>query len=317
MPHRHARGARLSAKALLVHSLQDSGASRWASLWLDAGGRIRRCSRRVAAIFGRRVEQLSGWSIQALIPNLPLLPATPGYNLAFVAFWHRDSGRPPLWGLDNQGQRFALDLDLLRARRRSGSAWAPIIRAMIRPRAVAGRADRGAADLDRYMHAVAARAEGVVVTDAQGSIVRLNRSAERMIGCPPDQLRGLALEQIYAALPGVIPRAKVPALWARTGVDARAYVESMTRPFVDRFGVITHEVHTLLDASDRVGADERLIGMARHDHLTELSDRLAPGWPVSAGPAGDRSRMVSRRDPAMESGRSDGDSPAGQPAQPP
>lgn len=267
----------MTATALPAGSLPDNGASRWASLLLDAGGCVQQSSRRVAAIFGRRAEQLSGWTIQALIPALPLQPATPGYNLAFVTFWHCDPGRPPLWGVDSKGDRLALDVDMQRFRREPGRAAAPLIRLMVRCRAVAGRAERGAADLDRFLRAVAGCVEGVVVTDAQGSIVHLNRSAECMIGCPSERLRGIALAQVFAAAPGSIPRSEVPAIWRRTGGGSATctQVEATTRPFVDRFGAVTHEVHTLHDISGRGGAQGQPQRLARGDGLPAVhADRV-------------------------------------------
>lgn len=253
---------------------------------LDCGGRIQQCSRRVAAIFGRRPEQVSGWPIQALIPALPLLPATPGYNLAFVTFWHRGCGRLPLWGFDRNGNRLALEADLQRFRARSVSALAPVIRLFVRPRAVAGRAERGADDLDRFLRAVADSDEGVVVTDRQGSIVRVNRATERMSGCAAQQLHGRPLGQFFAALPGSVARSNVPAIWQRTGSNGHCTpIESMTRPFVDRYGAPTHLVHTLRDNSERAGSREREARATRQgpECAGDDSFRFATALPSPAG----------------------------------
>ncbi len=264
----------MSSTATSARVTQDPAAMPWASMLLDAGGHIRRCGRRAASIFGRRAEQLIGWPIQALIPALPLQPATLGYNLAFVTFWRLDRDRPQLWGVDHKGDRFALDVELCLSRCDSGHAFTPQFRLSIRTRSLRPRPERGESDFDRYLRAVEDQPEGVVLTDVDGSIVRANRSAERMIGRPSETLAGVALRQVFAAAPGVTPRSSLPAVWTRTDGDGTCtHVEATTRPFVDRFGVPTHYVYTLRDVSERECATERLARMVQHDHLTGLPNR--------------------------------------------
>lgn len=58
------------------------GTHAYGSLLLDLTGRIRFCGSAVAALAGQSPEDLECSPIKSLLPRLPLLEHTPGYNLA-------------------------------------------------------------------------------------------------------------------------------------------------------------------------------------------------------------------------------------------
>jgi hypothetical protein len=53
---------------------------------LDASGTIQRCDPMLAEVLQATQEAVVGRHVTAFIPDLPLKPATPGYNLAFATF---------------------------------------------------------------------------------------------------------------------------------------------------------------------------------------------------------------------------------------
>jgi hypothetical protein len=55
-------------------------------LALDAAGNIQRCDTAAAELFFASPEMLVGRHITKLIPELPLKPDTPGYNVAYATF---------------------------------------------------------------------------------------------------------------------------------------------------------------------------------------------------------------------------------------
>lgn len=56
------------------------------SLILDGNGTIRFCSNALANLVGVGAGELVGRTIKSLLPEMPLSPTTPGYNVAFAAF---------------------------------------------------------------------------------------------------------------------------------------------------------------------------------------------------------------------------------------
>lgn len=56
------------------------------SVILDQYGCIRACGQHIAKLAGVAGRTLSGQPIKSLLPKLPFLPDTPGYNVAFAVF---------------------------------------------------------------------------------------------------------------------------------------------------------------------------------------------------------------------------------------
>jgi len=61
--------------------------SQLAMMVLDKFGMVRYCSVFAARLFHAGAQELIGRSINAVVPQLPLRPDTPGYNVAYATFW--------------------------------------------------------------------------------------------------------------------------------------------------------------------------------------------------------------------------------------
>ncbi len=74
-----------------------------ATMILDKSGIVRYCNAAAARLFRASTRELTQRHITALIPGLPFNSETPGYNIAYAAFWA--AGRP--WrvfgGADSRG----------------------------------------------------------------------------------------------------------------------------------------------------------------------------------------------------------------------
>lgn len=85
-----------AANALHIRSPEDSGLNRvcaatrtpkpLGTLILDSKGMVRFCSDALARLAGSTAADMVGASARSFMPDLPLDPATEGYNVAFAAF---------------------------------------------------------------------------------------------------------------------------------------------------------------------------------------------------------------------------------------
>lgn len=89
-----------------------AGADQPATMVLDRLGTVRYCHDEAANLFGTRADSLIGKHIKALIPDLPLNARTPGYNIAYAAFWAPDGPRQGYCGVDSRGRSFGLQIAL-------------------------------------------------------------------------------------------------------------------------------------------------------------------------------------------------------------
>lgn len=83
-----------------------------ASMVLDELGTVCSCSSSTARLFGAGAQPLIGRPVRALIPDLPLRAATPGYNVAYAAFWAAEAPMRDFQALDNRGRPFCVAVSL-------------------------------------------------------------------------------------------------------------------------------------------------------------------------------------------------------------
>jgi len=84
----------------------------FAAMVLDRLGTVRYCHADAARLFGASAHTLVGRHVTELIPDLPFKPRTPGYNVAYAAFWAPDGSRRGFCGVDNEGRSFGLQIAL-------------------------------------------------------------------------------------------------------------------------------------------------------------------------------------------------------------
>ncbi len=79
---------------------------------LDRFGIVDNCNAAAGKLFGAALPTLLGQHVNRFIPGMPLRHRTPGYNLAYAAFW---SGQPRyrrFTGMHCRGNPFELDVRL-------------------------------------------------------------------------------------------------------------------------------------------------------------------------------------------------------------
>lgn len=106
-----------------------------AAIVMDCYGTVRHCSPDLAGLFQTRPRYLIGRHIRDLIPNLPLSPATPGYNAAYATFWAQTGEQRGFEGVDGQGRKFGLRIALIGPKLR---AWRQKTRARRKENARSG-----------------------------------------------------------------------------------------------------------------------------------------------------------------------------------
>lgn len=85
-----------------------------ATMVLDRIGIVRYCNADAAQLFAAGAESLVGKHISALVPDLPFSRRTPGYNLAYAAFWAPDGPCRRHSGVGSSGGSFDLHIALER-----------------------------------------------------------------------------------------------------------------------------------------------------------------------------------------------------------
>lgn len=98
------------------------------TLLLDVNGYIRFCNAAARALFCRDGESLVGRAISAVLPALKLTDATPGYNVAYVAFWYPEGRWHAILGIDSHGDPVALEIALHELRLRDGHTFVATFR---------------------------------------------------------------------------------------------------------------------------------------------------------------------------------------------
>ena len=144
---------------------------------------------------------------------------------------------------------------------------------------------RKQAEIDLRIAAIAFEAqEGMIVTDAQGVILRVNRtfmettgySAEEAVGQTPDLLRsGRHDAAFYRAMWDAVHRTGIwqGEIWNRR-CNGEVYPEWLTITAVkDDSGQTTHYVGTHTDITQRKAAEDEIRHLAFYDSLTLLPNR--------------------------------------------
>lgn len=248
-----------------------------ATMVVDARGQIRHCSRGAAELLDRSPQLLQGHALTDVLPDLPLRQATPGYNLAYLCFhfgadtWHEASAV----GADGDPVQVEVSIAVVQLDRH---IWLLV---SLRPAQAAMR-PRG--HMAHLIATLAASSEAAVVTSAEGIIEYANPAYEALTGYGMQELlgqstrilkSGLHSPDFYQALWEALSAGRTyRAVFANRAKDGRLfYLDEMIRPFLDRYGRITHYVATGRDVSAQVMAQKELQHRADFDGLTGLANR--------------------------------------------
>lgn len=87
-------------------------AGEFALMVLDKHGTVCQCDAAAARLFAAGAQQLIGKPVGELIPDMPLKPDTPGYNVAYAAFWASEACGREFRGRDGRGRAVCLELSL-------------------------------------------------------------------------------------------------------------------------------------------------------------------------------------------------------------
>ncbi|MBI4294006.1 MAG: hypothetical protein HY661_21225 [Betaproteobacteria bacterium] len=83
-----------------------------AAMILDRWGTVRYCDADAACLFHATPNTLVGRHVRELIPELPFDRRTPGYNVAYAAFWTPTGPSRSFSGVDSRGRLFGVWLAL-------------------------------------------------------------------------------------------------------------------------------------------------------------------------------------------------------------
>lgn len=244
---------------------------------LDRCGRIRSCSPAAARLFGRGAAELVQLGVRALIPELPIRENTPGYNLSYAVFTFPAGAWQRFEGCDAIGRMFPIDVSIDTLTLEGKHGYFVSLR-------VPASDDECEIDMQRLIDVASASADAMLITDLEGRITYANPAFEALthfncaevVGRTPRILKsGVQGPKFYtrmwAALQG---GGEFNALVVNRRKNGETFhADESIRPFVDRFGNITHYVATLRDVSLRVRLHERLDYLANHDTLTGLPNR--------------------------------------------
>jgi len=83
-----------------------------ARIVLDRFGVVDNCNAAAEKLFGATLPGLLGQHVNRVIPRMPLRHRTPGYNLAYAAFWSGQLRYRRFTGVHCRGNAFDLDVRL-------------------------------------------------------------------------------------------------------------------------------------------------------------------------------------------------------------
>jgi len=241
---------------------------------VDSGGVIRYANRMCDTLLGWRAEELQGRPMECLVPG-----RVSDHSRLRESYMANPSHRPMASGMEltalhRDGHEVPVDI-ALRPLQMGGRG-----QVLVAMRDVS--ASRAAQQKVRLLSvAIDAAASGVLVTDADGVIVRVNPAVCRMTGYSPDELIG--------ARPSLLKSGRHDAgfyarLWAtlRAGEvwhgdivnrrkDGSEYFEEQTiAPVKDERGRISHYIAIKQDVTERVRAAREL-----REARDELAQRIA------------------------------------------
>ena len=79
---------------------------------LDRFGVVDNCNAAARKLFGAALPGMLGQHVNCVIPGMPLRHGTPGYNLAYAAYWSSHAHYRRFTGIDCRGNAFDLDVRL-------------------------------------------------------------------------------------------------------------------------------------------------------------------------------------------------------------
>jgi PAS domain S-box-containing protein len=176
----HALEQRLRAAVECCHS---------GLLMIDADGKIMLVNREVERLFGYVREELLGRSVDVLVPERYRGPEG-SFRQAFLvdpAFGSIGAGRE-LFGLRKDGHEVPVEIGLTPITTEEGLFVSTIVDLSARKRAE-----------ERFRVAVESSPSGMIMIDASGTVVLVNREIERMFGYTRVELLGQAIEKLVPA----------------------------------------------------------------------------------------------------------------------
>jgi PAS domain S-box-containing protein len=176
----HALEQRLRAAVECCHS---------GLLMIDGDGKIVLVNREVERLFGYAREELLGKSVDVLVPQRHRGPHGT-FRQAFLAepkVRLLGAGRE-LFGLHKDGREVPVEIGLTPVTTEEGLFVSSIVDLSARKRAE-----------ERFRVAVESSPNGMVMIDASGTIVLVNREVERMFGYTREELLGQAIEKLVPA----------------------------------------------------------------------------------------------------------------------
>lgn len=145
--------------------------------------------------------------------------------------------------------------------------------------------DRITADRERRIASIAFEAQqGMIITDADTVILRVNRAFTQMTGYAPEDVIGHKTSRFRSGRQG---RAFYQEMWNSLNTTGKwegelwnrrkngeAFPLWMTITSVrDEHGTVTHYVAALMDITQRKSAEDEIRTLAFYDHLTRLPNR--------------------------------------------
>jgi diguanylate cyclase (GGDEF)-like protein/PAS domain S-box-containing protein len=244
-----------------------------ALLLVDAAGTIRQANRACATVFGWEPHELVGQSVEKLLPP----GAREAHRLHRSGYLTEKGARQmrsgrPLWGLQKSGASVPLLITL------APTGEDELVLAVARPIPTPVMLELQ----ERLTRAaVAAAANGIVITDVHGVIVHVNEAFTRLTGYASDEVIGQSPRILKS---GAHDAAFYRSLWSTVLAgevwsgevvnmrkDGTTYVEEQTiTPVRDEHGAISHFVAIKQDVTQRRADQAALV--RRVDELTLLHE---------------------------------------------
>lgn len=273
------RGSDAELQALL-------DASPDAVLVVDRTGTIVAHNRRLELLFGCRPEDLTGRSVDRLVPErLRRTHAAARAAYSASPTVRAMSARSGLTGLRADGTEFPVEISL------SPVVGSPegLVMAVVHEGSARARLSEALGETARAARALDAIGDAVLTTDARGRVVLLNRAAERLTGWAREAARGRPLSELLPVEPeagqprlqdvvlGCIadrhPGEPYEAVLGPAGSREARTLDISSAPVRDRAGGIVGTALVVRDVTHARLLARQLSHQATHDALTGLVNR--------------------------------------------